>query len=236
MPRLPRVFVSAESRFRAAGVLVGYALLVVFFTLILPRLFPSLADPAAIRSAVRETGRLAPAAFLVVQMLQVIVAPIPGQALGFVAGYLFGALWGTVLSVVGATVGGYIAFLLARRYGRPVVDRMVTEEARELFDSFSSDHGRFTLFLVFLVPGLPDDAICVVAGVSDVDTRSFLLASIVGRIPGYFLVALAGSRLAEARYAETTALLAVLALVSALGYLGRHRLAQWVERMSTAND
>jgi uncharacterized membrane protein YdjX (TVP38/TMEM64 family) len=226
--RPPSVFVSARSRRRALGLLAGYVLLATFVTFGLPRLFPALADPVAVRTAIRSAGAFAPVVFLVVQALQVLLAPVPGQVLGFVAGYLFGVGWGTVLSVAGATAGGYVAFALARRYGRPVVERFVADEALALFDSFSSSHGDVALFLVFLIPGLPDDAICFLAGVSDVDTRSFLLASVVGRLPGYFLVALAGARLADARPAETTVLLLVLALVSATGYLVRGRVARWL--------
>ena len=228
MNRPSSVFVSARSRRRVVVVLVGYALLALFVTFGLPRLFPALTDPVAVRTTIRSTGALAPVVFLAVQALQVLVAPIPGQVLGFVAGYLFGVVWGTALSVAGATIGGYVAFWLARRYGRPVVERLVEDEAIDLFDSFSSRHGDVVLFLIFLVPGLPDDAICFLAGVGDIDTRSFLLASVVGRLPGYFLVALAGARLAEARTAETTALLVVLAAVSAVGYVLRKRVARWL--------
>lgn len=208
--------------------LAAYVLVAAAVTFGLPRLVPALTDPVTVRATIDSAGPLAPLVFLVVQALQVLIAPIPGQILGFVAGYLFGVVWGTTLSVLGATIGGYIAFTLARRYGRPVVERFVEDEAIEWFDTFSTDHGHVALFLVFLVPGLPDDAVCLLAGVSDLDSRWFLLASVVGRLPGYFVVALAGSQLAEARPLQTTLLLFILAVVSALGYLGRTRLAHWL--------
>ena len=229
MAPLPRLFVSARGRRRAVAVLVGYVLFAALLAVGVPRLFPWLADPETVRTTIRATGPLAPLTFLAIQALQVLVAPIPGQLLGFVAGYLFGVVLGTILSVAGATIGGYIAFVIARRYGRPIVERLVTPDAIALFDAVSADHGRLVLFLFFLVPGLPDDAICFLAGVSDIDTRSFLVASVVGRTPGYFLVALAGAQVAEARTTEAVALLVALAVLSTLGYLGRRRLTRRYE-------
>lgn len=228
--RPSRVFVSARARSRALTLVVVYVVFAAVVTFGLPRLYPQLLDPRVVRTAIGETGPLAPAVFVVVQAVQVLVAPIPGQVLGFVAGYLFGVVWGTALSVLGATLGGYVAFRLARRFGRPLVERAVAPEAVATFDSVSADHGRLLLFVVFLVPGLPDDAICFLAGVSDLDERSFVVVSVVGRTPGYFLVALAGARLAEARPAETAVLLIVLAGVSVLGYLLRDRLVRWTRR------
>lgn len=230
------VFVSARAQRHALIALGGYALLAAFVTFGLPRLYPQLTDPVSVRLAIRSTGTLAPAVFIAVQALQVLLAPVPGQVLGFVAGYLFGAVFGTVLSVLGATLGGYVAFRLSRRYGRPVAERLVEDEAIARFDGFSAAHGDVALFVVFLVPGLPDDAICFLAGISDIDTRSFLLASVVGRFPGYFLVALAGARLAETRTVETAALLVVLGTVSTLGYLFRNRIARWLGREQSAES
>lgn len=130
--------------------------------------------------------------FLLVQATQVVIAPIPGQALALVSGYLFGPIEGTVYSVVGATIGSFVAFSLSRRYGRPYVGRTVPDGTLERMDAFLDRHGLFGLFLAFLIPGLPDDAICFVGGLSELDVRSMVAVSAVGRIPGYFVINLAG--------------------------------------------
>jgi uncharacterized membrane protein YdjX (TVP38/TMEM64 family) len=50
-------------------------------------------------------GILAPLAFVALQIVQVILAPIPGQTLAGGGGYLFGTLWGTVYSMIGVVLG-----------------------------------------------------------------------------------------------------------------------------------
>lgn len=183
-----------------------------------------LTDPVAIRVWVRSFGPLAPAAFVALQAAQVVVAPIPGQVLGLVSGFLFGALAGTAYSLIGATVGSYVAFVLARRLGRPFVERVVGAESLTAFDRHAEQEGALALFLVFLVPGLPDDVICFVGGLTALSIPRMVAISFVGRIPGYAAINLAGAGFASDRVLEAVVVLAVLAVLSVGVYASRDRL------------
>lgn len=221
---MPRVFVSRRSRRRTLLLLAAAALSLVGTTYLFARFAPWLSNPRAIRTFVLSFGPLAPLAFLFLQAGQVVFAPVPGAALGFVSGYLFGSVAGTVYSVAGATLGSAVAFSLARRYGRPYVQDTVDPAVLAQFDDLIDAHGLFGLFLVFLVPGLPDDAICFVAGCTNLPVRKMIVVSAVGRVPGYFLLNLAGDSAASYRYAEAVVVLGGLAAVALVVYLDRERL------------
>ena len=163
----------------------------------------------------------APAVFVAIQALQVVIAPIPGHAMGLVSGYLFGTLWGTLYSVVGAVVGSYVAFSLSRRFGRPFVESVVDPDTLDRFDDLTHDHGLFALFVVFLVPGLPDDVLCFTAGLTDLRIHHMVAVALIGRFPGFFLANLAGAQFAAARFEEGVAVLAFIALLSLLAYAFR---------------
>lgn len=180
--------------------------------------------PDAVRQFVRGFGAFAPAAFVVLQAAQVVAAPIPGQVMSFAAGYLFGLYWGTAYSVVGAAIGSYVAFRLARAFGRPYVERVVDPGAMEWFDTLAEDHGLFALFVIFLVPGLPDDLVCFAGGLTDLDVRKMTVAAIVGRTPGFFLAALAGSNTANGQYETAVVVAAALTVAGAVVWLYRDRL------------
>ena len=212
----------------AAALLAAWLLLLLSGSLLVRFGPPWLRDVEAIRTFLLGFGLLAPAAFVAIQAIQVVVAPIPGQVLGFVAGYLFGAVWGTLLSLVGATIGTFVAVWLSRRYGRPAVERLVRPETVDHFDAAVDHRGLLTLFVVFLVPGLPDDAICFAAGLTRLDVKRVLFVSVVGRLPGYALVALAGARLAGGRPGDTALLLAAMVAISAAAYLARDELGRWL--------
>ena len=216
------------SRLSAAAVLALW-LLALLAGVLAVWLGPAwLTDPEAVRAFFLAFGPLAAVAFVVVQAAQVVVAPLPGQLLGFVAGYLFGAVTGTALSLLGATIGTYVAVWLPRRYGRPAVERLVDPTTIDQFDAAVERRGLLALFLVFLVPGLPDDAICLAAGLTRLDVRRVLLVSLVGRLPGYALVALAGDRLAGGHETDTIALLVVIVGVSLAVYVWRDAVVRWL--------
>lgn len=212
------MFTSARTRTRTLLTVGAIVVLVTFLTGALQFAVPGMTDPVWIRAQIEMYGPLAPVVFVLVQAGQVVLAPIPGQLLTFVGGYLFGTAYGAVFSLVGAAIGSTIAFLLARRYGRPYVERVITPETLAAFDELVARDGRFALFLVFLVPGLPDDAICFMAGVTRLPLWQLVIISVGGRVPGYLLMSYAGAQLARTNYLEMTVILVALALVSVLVY------------------
>lgn len=224
-----RVFVSRRQRNSAIAWGVVLLAALVLATVAVDRYVPELTDPAAVRAFVARYGPWAPAVFVLVVAAQVVLAPIPGQGLGFAAGYLFGALPGTVYSVAGAALGSAVAFGLARRYGRSYVERAVAPETLSRFDAFAETNAVRGLFVAFLVPGIPDDVLCFVGGLTDVPVRRLVLVAVVGRTPGFLLAALAGDGLTTGSYWVTAGVLGLLAVLSLAGFLLGDRL---VERLS----
>ena len=140
-------------------------------------------DPQRLTEAVRAAGPWAPLVFIGLYIAQAIVAPIPGQALNFAAGYLFGLIPGILYSWLGLILGTIAALLLARYAGRPLVRRLVNPEALEKMDRLAASRGLGFFFLVFLLPGLPDDIACFVAGLTPLPILALVAASAIGRLP-----------------------------------------------------
>jgi uncharacterized membrane protein YdjX (TVP38/TMEM64 family) len=142
---------------------------------------------------VKGYGAIAPLIFFIIQTLQVIVVPIPGNVTAFVGGALFG-LWDSfLLSMLGLLTGSLIAFTLARLIGRNLVEIFVKKNIIEKYiDSLS---GKYTigLFILFLLPFFPDDALCFIAGLTSITYPIFIVLVLGGRSIGMIFASLTGS-------------------------------------------
>jgi uncharacterized membrane protein YdjX (TVP38/TMEM64 family) len=173
-------------------------------------------------------GPFAPLAFMGIQFLQVLFAPIPGELTGFIGGYLFGTGLGFIYSTIGLTLGSWVAFLIARRLGFSFVRRFVGKEIMDKFDYLMEHQGAFFSFLFFIIPGLPKDYFCYLLGLSPMHILTFLVVSTIGRIPGTLLLSMQGEAVRSEDYRAFFVVLGLglLALVFALIY--RDRIESWL--------
>ena len=135
-------------------------------------------------------GPLSFVGFIILQAIQVIAAPIPGEVTGFIGGYLYGIVIGIVLSTIGLTIGSWVAFTLSRVLGRPFVEKFIKKKTIERYDYLLHHKGAFLVFLLFLIPGFPKDSLCYILGLGHLTTKEFLIISTVGRFAGTVLLTL----------------------------------------------
>lgn len=223
-----QLFESPRTRRRFFLHLTIATLLVLGGFFLLRRQAPFLFDSREARAFVSSFGVLAPLALIALQALQVVFAPVPGQVLAVVAGYLFGPWWGTLYNMIGITIGSTAAFWLARRYGRSYVETIVAADALGRFDSIGDRPAMATLFVFFLIPGLPDDVLCFAGGLTRIPLWKLVVIAVVGRTPAFFLVNVIGGLVGTGALVEATLLTLALLFVSALAFLFREELTRRV--------
>lgn len=169
--------------------------------------------------------------FISLQILQVIFAPIPGEVSGFIGGYLYGPFLGTVYSTIGLTIGSWLAFLLARIFGLPLVERVVKPETLRKYDYVLEHKGVFIAFFLFLIPGFPKDYLCYILGLSHMRAATFLVISTAGRLLGTIMLSAFGSCARNNQFMPLAGLLAFTGCCLFVAYLYREKwLAKIRER------
>ena len=133
--------------------------------------------------------------FILLQIFQVIIAPIPGQVAGLFGGFLFGFWGGLALTMLGVTIGSTIAMASSRILGIAIVRRFIPKTVLEKFDYLVERGGVFNFFMIFLLPVLPDDAICFIAGLTKLKLWHLLIVCVLGRLPGMAILTFTGASL-----------------------------------------
>lgn len=191
------------------------------------------ASPARLKRWVDQWGWVSPLVFFGLQILQVIVFIIPGEVPQIAGGYLFGVVPGLVYSLAGITAGSAFNYGVAKLLGVPFVERVFSRPRLERFEHIiKSPKAIDVFFLLFLIPGIPKDILCYVAGLSQLRFGAFLLISMAGRLPGILGSVLIGSAAADERWIMSGIFLLVAVLFFLAGMVFRDRLFRFVISLS----
>jgi len=199
--------------------LLGIAILVALVVAVVrwsQPVYGLLSSQEEVRAWVEGMGAWGPAAIFALELAQSLMAPIPSPGIEAVAGYLYGLGWGLLYCTAGIYLGSIITFLVARRYGRPLVVRLVGKRSMARVDDLVRRGGSPFFFLIWLVPFAPDDVACVAAGLTCMSPRRFLLLMILGRLPGIATAVAVGAyaiQLDPIWWGAALALIAAAALV-----------------------
>ena len=188
-------------------------------------------DHEEFKKVISSHGAYAPLAYILLQILQVVIAPIPGGAVEFLGGVLFGVKAGFTYSIIGLTLGSWLAFSLARIFEKVAVEKFVSKETRNKFDYLVEHEGVILSFILFLLPGFPKDALCYILGLTPMHLGIFLIISTIGRIPGTLMATLQGAKAFEHQYYTFGILMGASVLIILVFYIYHEEIHNLVKRL-----
>ena len=141
-------------------------------------------------------------------------------------------LWGILWTTIGATLGATLVFWISRRFGRALVEKIVKKESLEKFDFVIGKRASIILFLIFLIPGLPDDVVCYVAGLTDVPIKKLIVIFALGRLPAVVGNNIIGTGLSEGNIGLVVGLVAVGAIIFAILYKQQENIMRLLGRQN----
>jgi uncharacterized membrane protein YdjX (TVP38/TMEM64 family) len=171
-----------------------------------------------------DLGAWGPAAIIFLEMLQTLAGPVPGTAIEAAAGFLYGPWWGTLYAMTGIVGGALIAYFLARRFGRPLLQRFLAQGDLARLDGLLARGGSLLFFLLWLFPFVPDDLVCLAAGLMGMPPRQFVVLMALGRLPGILFAVWLGAAATHLSPAWWFAALVVLALLAVAAWRWGSRL------------
>lgn len=209
---------------------VAAALLAALWLWAWPLLQPFFTGGAQVAAALlARLGPWGPLTVIGLQVLQAVISPLPSWPVTVAAGALYGTGAGAFYAWIGGTLGACLNFWLARAYGRPFAAKHVAPRWLAWADRLGPWHIGLSTVVVRLVPFVSFDMVAYVAGVSRVRFGPFLLAILLGQLPGVATYAFLGRDLATAQQAGNWAAVGILAVLI-LGWL----VLKWMRKQSVS--
>ena len=155
--------------------------------------FQAAGSPETLGAYIARCAPWSHVAYFAIQLVSVVIAPIPSNITTAAGAYLFG-LWPSFLLSWGAVaLGSALVFGLARLLGRRFVSQFVGEKLSEKYLDLIRRKRDVFLLLAFLFPFFPDDLLCILAGLTDISFKRFFLLVLLARPWGLLVASLVGS-------------------------------------------
>lgn len=193
-------------------------------------------EPEQFRTCVESFGFWGRVLFVLMVVLQVIVALIPGEPLELAAGYAYGAVEGSLLAMAGILIGSAIVFLAVRLVGPKLVAVFFPDrEIRRLAFLRDPQKAGVLTFILMTIPGTPKDLLSYFAGLTPLSMPQWLLIVAVARIPSLLTSTVSGAAAGEENYLLAGVMLAVTLLVSGIGVMYYRKLCKDSEQKDMVN-
>lgn len=174
-----------------------------------------------IKNYVDSFGKLGPIVYIIMFSL-VPLTLFPDSILAIAGGLAFGFVNGYIYTTIGALIGGSISFYISRKLGRDIVKKF-TKEKLDNIEEMINEKGFFIIFLLRLIPLFPFDVISYGAGLTSISYKDFILATLIGTIPGILVFTNIGAQSVNIGSNSFYISIAALILLFLLSFLLKNR-------------
>ena len=151
-----------------------------------------------VRARIDAAGPMASVVYFLLQMMTVIVAPIPSNVTMMAGAMALGFWEALILGLAAVVLGSVLVFAAGRALGRDAVSRKLKNGVMEKYLPIIEEKQDMFLFLTMLFPFFPDDVLCILAGLTSMPFKRFVLIMALTRPWGLIVAALLGSGLMHA--------------------------------------
>lgn len=145
-----------------------------------------------LKAIISSAGFLSYFVFALLQFLQVTFIPLPASVTTIVGVVLFGPIKAFIVSLLAILCGSLVAYFIGKMFGSKILPWAIGQNKADEISSLLGK-GKIAFFFMMLFPFFPDDLLCLLAGVSKMDFRFFLVVNLITRAIGLFCLCFVGS-------------------------------------------
>ncbi len=142
-----------------------------------------LTDRQAMLTFMAKLGVFAPIVFVLIQFVQTVIPIIPGAVTIPLGVIMFGDIPAFFLNLTPIFLASIVNFYLAKQYGWTLVRKLIGEQNYQKAIEWVQNQNKFQTFLIWglILPFLPADVICYVAGLTSLSYRRFIAVLCIGK-------------------------------------------------------
>ncbi len=177
-----------------------------------------------LRNWILSFGLWAPLVYIIAYTIRPLIF-FPASVLSIAGGLAFGAWMGTLYTIIGATLGAALSFVVAKTVGKSLVKKQWTGNAAKI-QTQMEQNGFLYVLLFRLIPVINFDLVSYLAAIAKVRFVPFVLATLIGIIPGTFAYNFLGSSFVSGNPQIIAAAVAVFIVLTVVPILIRNRWAK----------
>ncbi len=215
-------------------VLLGLVALVVVEFIPLLQLISTPEGRLEFQQIIGENGFWGWLLMLGIQILQIIVALIPGEPIEVIMGLIYGTWGGLFTCLLGILMGTLAIFFAVRKWGYPLVAAFMEKEKMKKFNFLHYQNTKrleIITFLLFFIPGTPKDLLTYFAGLTTINPWRFFAIATLSRIPSVISSTYAGEQIFEGEIAGAIIIYGIIGVLGIGGILLNNKLmTKWNQK------
>jgi len=145
-------------------------------------IFSNYVDRESLQKAIQDIGPLGIIIYFIIEVIYVTLTPLLNTAILIASGYIFGGHLGFIINFLATTLGLFLIVFLVKRYGRSLLQKVVSHKFYRNFDRIVQKIGPVTLLIVYVLPFTPDDELTYLIAAGPVKFRRFIIPILLGSL------------------------------------------------------
>ncbi|MEG2429507.1 MAG: VTT domain-containing protein [Oscillospiraceae bacterium] len=164
------------------------------------------------------------------QIMQVILAFIPGEIVEILSGLLYGTFGGYLICTIGMLIGTIVIFYTVKALGYPFINKTIGE-GKLLKYKFLNDTKRLEIvtFIMFFIPGTPKDLLTYFMPFTKIKPMKFFLINTVARIPSIISSTYLGHTLIKGEWVKSLIVFVAIGIIGILGIIYNQKIVEYIK-------
>jgi uncharacterized membrane protein YdjX (TVP38/TMEM64 family) len=170
----------------------------------------------------------------ILQIIQVLSLVIPAPTVWVVAGVTYGVFGGMIICIFGVVIGNSIAFYIGKRYGNKLVDNIINEDKRNKLKFLEkSKHSDIIEFLLYVIPGLPNDIIPYIYARTNISFKRFITIIAIASVPAILSCTYIGDNILSGNFIAVIIIFIIAIVLMAIVFKSNKQIFNSIEKMSS---